>query len=192
MNETQEEKPTIKTKRDLIAGQAALVNLEIALTDFVQKFHTSATRWERMVYPSIFIFGILGLSGFWLIFSLTRDMHSMTTYIDPFMAKNLASMSESMQAMTKSVINMDKQVSKMADRMETMDKNISSMSSTIALMQTHTELVSKQLDTLRPLLSNIAEMNFSMKAMTANTGMMSRDVNAMGRPMSVMQGFMPW
>jgi len=190
--DTQENTPTITTKRNLVSGQAALVNLEIALTDFVKKFHTSATRWERMVYPSIFIFGILGLSGFWLIFSLTRDMHSMTNYIDPLMAKNLAAMSESMQAMTKSVINMDKQVSRMADKIENMDQHMASISNTITSMQTHTSLVSKQLDTLKPLLLNIAEMNHSMKAMTANTALMSRDVNTMGRPMSFMQGFMPW
>jgi hypothetical protein len=192
MNDQQETIPTIKLKHSLTTEESALISLEVALTDFVKKFHTSATRWERMVYPSMFIFGILGLSGFWLIASLTRDMHSMTNYIDPLMAENLATMSQSMRAMTRSVINMDKQVSRMADKMENMDKHMSIISDTITSMQTHTELVSKQLDTLRPLLLNIAEMNHAMKTMTANTAIMSRDVNAMGRPMSFMQGFMPW
>ena len=39
---------------------------------------------------------------------------------------------------------------------------------------------------------NIAEMNHSMKTMTLNTSVMSRDVNSMGRPMSIMQGLSPW
>lgn len=189
---TPEETQPIRPKRDLLVGQIALVNLEIALTDFVKKFHISATRWERMVYPAMFIFGILGLSGFWLIYSLTQDMHSMTHFIDPLMAQNLASMSSSMQDMTKSVIHMSKQVSRMADKIENMDRHMTNIDNAIAVIQTHTARVSEQLDTLKPLLLNIAQMNQSMRAMTANTTLMSRDMNTMGRPMSVMQGFMPW
>ena len=53
---------------DEVAEPEALAKLEIALTHFAQTFEASAKRWERMVYPAIIIFGILGISGFWLIY----------------------------------------------------------------------------------------------------------------------------
>jgi uncharacterized protein YoxC len=177
---------------ELSPEQAALLSLEVALTDFTNKFHASARRWERMVYPAIFIFGILGLSGFWLIYSLTWDMHDMSLRIDPLMADNLATMSRSVAAMTGSVASMDHQIQRITAKIEDMDKHIGDITDTIATMETHTGQVSEKLNTLQPLLANIAEMNHSMKAMTANTTVMSRDVNSMGRPMSIMQGFSPW
>lgn len=177
---------------DMPPERAALLSLELALTDFTKKFHASAKRWELLVYPSIFVFGMLGLSGFWLIYSLTWDMHDMSRHIDPLMADNLATMSQSVAAMTESVASMDRHILRITTKIESMDKHIADIVDSIAIMQTHTGQVSEKLNTLQPLLLNIADMTQSVKAMTVNTAVMSRDVNAMGRPMSIMQGFSPW
>ena len=38
-------------------------------------FETSARRWELIVYPSLFAFILLAAYGFYLIFSLAKDVH---------------------------------------------------------------------------------------------------------------------
>lgn len=58
---------------------------------FIQSFEASTRRWERMVYPAIFV---LGISGFWLIYSLTKDIHDLTASIDPKMEHNMAVIAE--------------------------------------------------------------------------------------------------
>lgn len=64
---------------------------------FIQSFEASTRRWERMVYPAIFVLGMLGMlgiSGFWLIYSLTKDIHDLTASIDPKMEHNMAVIAE--------------------------------------------------------------------------------------------------
>jgi len=172
--------------------QSALLGLEKALTDFARHFQDSARRWERMVYPAMVIFGILGVSGFWLIYSLTEDMHEMSRNIDPLMADNLSSMSISVKTLAENVENMDRLIEAMVTKIGNMDSHTGSISMTMHGMHKTMAEVSEKMNTLQPLLLNIAEMNQSMKAMTMNTGVMSRDVNSMSRPMSMMKGFSPW
>ena len=136
---------------------------------FVQSFEASAKRWERMVYPAIFIFGLLGISGFWLIYSLTQDMHACQG--------NLG-------------INYDISVARQ------MNNHIASMDTSMGIMQPDISSISTRLDTMPPLLFKISEMNESIKSMTISTGVMSRDMGVMNnnvsRPMSFMNSFAPW
>ncbi|MEN8762117.1 MAG: hypothetical protein ABF290_06750 [Thiogranum sp.] len=167
----------------------ALAKLEMALTHFAQTFESSAKRWEWMVYPAIVIFGIMGISGFWLIYSLTSDVHELARNVDPKMERNLARMSENISSLSENV-------GVMTDEVSEMKGHISHLDSSIMLMQKDMSIISTKLDTLSPLLFNIAEMNQAMKAMTANTAYMSRDMGMMnqnvGRPMSFMNEFAPW
>ena len=156
---------------------------------FISSFEASAKRWERMVYPAIIVFGILGLSGFWLIYSLTTDVHELARNVDPKMERNLALMAENISKLSDSVQSMTSEV-------RDMQTHIHSMDSSILLMKDDMGAISTKLDTLPPLLHVVSEMNQSMKAMTISTGVMSRDVRGMnesvGRPMSFMNSFAPW
>ncbi len=188
-------------------GQESFENLEQALTHFVQTFEASAQRWEgvvypfiksfesttrrweRMVYPAIIIFGMMGLSGFYLIFSLTKDVHELARNVDPKMERNLASMSGYMSALSTDIKMMSTDI-------RGMKSHIANLDSSILTMREDMGAISTKLDTLPPLLLNISEMNQSMKAITLNTGLMSRDVGTMNqnvsRPMSLMNQFAPW
>ncbi len=188
-------------------GQESFENLEKALAHFVQTFEASAQRWEgivypfiksfesttrrweRMVYPAIIVFGMMGLSGFYLIYSLTKDVHELARNVDPKMERNLAMMSGHM-----SMLSTD--IKMMSTVIREMKNHIASLDSSILTMQEDMGAISTKLDTLPPLLLNIAEMNQSMKAITLNTGLMSRDVGTMNqnvsRPMSLMNQFAPW
>jgi len=181
--------------------------LETALTHFVQSFEASATRWEekvypfitsfekttrrweRMVYPAIVILGVLAVSGFWLIYSLTMDVHELARNVDPKMERNLSAMSGHMAELSESVGSIRTDIQKMESHIARLDGSVVGMGSDMGAIST-------KLDTLPPLLQQIAEMNHSMKAMTVNTGVMSQDMGVMnqnvGRPMSFMNQFAPW
>ncbi len=58
------------------------------LSDFAKSFDKSARRWELIVYPSLFAFIILAMYGFFLIYSLTQDIRTMASSIDPKMGEH--------------------------------------------------------------------------------------------------------
>lgn len=194
-------------KSDHPANTESLQDLEAVLASFVQTFESSAQRWEqtiypfissfersakrweRMVYPAIIVLGILGVSGFWLIYSLTTDVHELARNVDPKMERNLALMAENISRLSTSVESMTSEVKDMQVHIQNIDQSI-------LVMKDDMGAISTKLDTLPPLLHTISDMNQSMKAMTVNTGVMSRDVRGMnesvGRPMSFMNSFAPW
>jgi uncharacterized protein YoxC len=197
------EQPSAAVSKVPLAGDAALER-------FAKSFEASARRWELVVYPSLFAFIILAAYGFFLIYSLTQDMHTMAQAIDPTMEPHMSTMAESVMRVSESVDSMTARVHQMADTISTMDATVSRISGHIAVMQTDLGEMSIKMDTLEPMLVNMSEMNKSIgtlnqsvlamnqavHAMTANTGTMSRDM-AVGtyhfvRPMSFMNSFFPW
>ena len=192
-----------ETSKVPLAGDAALER-------FAKSFEASARRWELVVYPSLFAFIILAAYGFFLIYSLTRDMHTMAQAIDPTMEPHMTVMADSVVQLSESVQSMTTRIHEMADTISTMDATVTRMSGHIAVMQTDLGDMSTKMNALEPMLANMSEMNQSIgtlnqsvvamnqavHAMTVNTGTMSRDM-AVGtyhfvRPMSFMNSFFPW
>lgn len=171
--------------KSLSPEQKAMVKLEITLSNFFKKLDRSMSRWERLIYPMMLVIGILGLSGFYLIYNVTRDMNRLTQQIDPQMEVNLQSMSSYMGKLSENISVMTEQITVLVariDRMEghiaTMDGNIGTLAGDVGDMKRNIGLMT----------GSVADMNQAMRAMTLNTGVMSRDINKMGRPMD----FMPW
>ena len=162
---------------------------ENTIYPFINSFQSSTKRWEKMIYPAMIIFGIMAFSGFWLIYSLTDDVHELALNVDPKMEKNLAHMADNIAQLSASVISMTSEV-------KFMRTHIANMDSSTYNMQRNMQAISMKLDTLPPLLLSVQDMDQSMKSMTVNTGRMSydmRDMNdTMGPPMSFMNTFSPW
>ena len=175
--------------KGLSPEQKAMVKLEITLTQFFRSFNTSITRWERLVYPSLLVMAVLGLSGFYLIYHVTQDMHTLTGHIDPRMEVNLDAMSNHMADLSKNISTMTDRITVMVDKIDSMELHIRQMD---GHMGTMSEDMAKVEKTMQTLAANVFEMNQSMRAMTMNTGVMSRDINQMGRPMDLMNRFSPW
>ncbi len=175
--------------KGLSPEQKAMVKLEITLTQFFKSFNTSITRWERLVYPSLLVMAVLGISGFYLIYSVTEDMDTLTQNIDPRMEFNLDAMSSHMAELSKNIATMTDQITIMVEQMGSMETHIRQMDGNIGTMSVDIKKVELSMQTMT---GNIAEMNQSMRAMTQNTGVMSRDINQMGRPMEYMNTFKPW
>lgn len=165
--------------------RTALLGLEYVLADFAREFQTATRRWERIAWPAMIVFALLAISGFWLIYSITEDMHRMSQNIDPQMSQNLGEMSKNIAILTQHVVHMEKSVTKM-------NANIANMDTSMSVMRSEMTEISDKMD---PLLQNIAQMNQSIYAMTWNTGVMSEDMNRLnrniGKPMRFMNNFIP-
>jgi uncharacterized protein YoxC len=136
-----------------------------------EAFETSARRWELIVYPSLFAFIILAAYGFYLVFSLAKDVHYLALSVDSNMtvlSSNMQSVSENMGRLTKNV----------------------------QTMTVHMENINDKVGTLEPMLTNMSSMDRSMQSMTMTTANMRNDMAHMNhnisRPMSFMNTFLPW
>lgn len=155
-----------------------------AMDRFVRLFEASARRWELVVYPAMLAFVVLAAYGFFLIYSLSKDIHTLAMGMDPQMAKNLSHISESViylsenvRTMTRRVYSMSESVEDMADRMDS-------------------------LKYLEPMLVNMNGMNSSMEGMNKNMRSMNvtgdairyemGNMNNSLRPMGRMNSIMPW
>jgi methyl-accepting chemotaxis protein len=142
-----------------------------AIDRLSQAFETSAKRWELIVYPSMFAFIILAAYGFYLVFSLAKDVHYLAISVDSNMtvlASNMQSMSDDMGQMTANVRTMAVGVESMARDVTTLEPMLSSMES---------------------MDRTIQSMTFSMAVMRDDMSVMNRNVS---RPMHFMNSFMPW
>jgi|WetSurSiteA1Bulk_404760.scaffolds.fasta_scaffold94466_2 hypothetical protein len=191
--------PTVPSEQPALSPDPVANAVGNALDRFARSFETSARRWEFVVYPALFAFSILATYGFFLIYSLTKDMSTLAQHVDPQMAANMGAMAEHIGAMSDNMDLMRQQIQKMANHIDRMDTNIAilntsvgQMSENLDRMETHTSTISQQLDTLHPILANMQLMTDAMGRMTLSTGIMSREATQMGRPMSFMNQFAPW
>lgn len=168
--------------KGLSPEQKAIVRLEITLTNFFKSFDTSVTRWERLVYPSLLVMALLGLSGFYLIFNMTNDMKTLTQNVDPRMKVNLGAMSGHMSELSKNISTMTEQITVLVGKIDSMDSHIVNMDQSVGDIN----------NSVKGMAQNVANMSHAVGAMTVNTGVMTRDINEMGRPMKFMNSFTPW
>ncbi len=126
-------------------------------------FENSARRWELVVYPSMVAFIVLAVYGFYLIYTLSRDVHNLSLTITTL----TISVDRSMNEMTNSIRTMDHTMVKMGNNIGNMDNNIKAMT------------------------KNIASMTYNTNSMAASTYYMQRNIRDVARPMNMMSGFMP-
>ena len=151
---------------------------------FVRVFETSARRWELIIYPAMLAFVVLAGYGFFLIYTLSKDINTLAQGMDPEMGKHLSHISESVIYLSENVRTMTRRVYHMSESVETMaDRMVS-------------------LEHLEPMLNNMQGMNNSMGAMNLNMSNMNMSIDAMRydmgdmshsmRPMGRMNSIMPW
>ncbi|ABK45747.1 hypothetical protein Mmc1_3257 [Magnetococcus marinus MC-1] len=176
------------------------------LNQFASSFDKSAKRWELIVYPTLFAFIILAMYGFFLIFSLTQDMRSMASAIDPRMGANMGSLTANIKLLSDNMEVMSTHLEYISDNMETMSVDMQSMSENMETMSENVTLMARHVDTmsvavtdmstklnaLEPISKNVESMNQAMHVMTNNMARLGYDVGGAARPMSFMNRFMPF
>ncbi|BCU07612.1 DUF948 domain-containing protein [Allochromatium tepidum] len=171
-NETPGDSRSTEIRAEALGPEASETQVNAyAIDRLSQAFETSAKRWELIVYPSLFAFIILAAYGFYLVFSLAKDVHYLA-------------------------ISVDTNMTVMASNMQSMSDNVAQMSRNVRVMTASVESMAQDVDTLQPMLASIQEMDRSMRVMTQSTAAMGRDMAVMNqsisRPMQFINGFMPW
>jgi methyl-accepting chemotaxis protein len=142
-----------------------------AIDRLSQTFETSAKRWELIVYPSLFAFIILAAYGFYLVFSLAKDVHYLA-------------------------ISVDSNMTVLASNMQSISDNVGQMSANVRTMAVSVESISRDVSTLEPMLTSMETMDQAIRSMTFTTANMRDDMAIMNRnisrPMSFMNRFLPW
>ena len=155
-----------------------------AMDRFVRVFEASARRWELIVYPAMLAFVVLAAYGFFLIYTLSKDIHTLALGMDPNMAKNLSNMSDSVIILSENVRTMTRRIYKMSDTMEDISGKMDPIGN-LDPMLVH----------MRGMNGSMESMNHSMGLMTVTTDQMRHEVGGMGqsmRPMNFMNNFVPW
>lgn len=126
-------------------------------------FENSAKRWELIVYPSLVAFIVLAVYGFYLVYTLSRDVHNLSLTITTL----TISVDRNMNEMTNTIRTMDHTMVKMGNNIGHMDGNIKAMT------------------------QNIATMTHNTNSMAASTYYMQRNIRDVARPMNMFSNFMP-
>jgi len=155
-----------------------------AMDRFVRVFETSARRWELIIYPAMLAFVVLAGYGFFLIYTLSKDISTVASGMDPDMGKHLGHISESVIYLSENVRTMTRRVYHMSESVETMADRMTA------------------LEHLEPMLNSMQGMNQNMDGMNRNMGAMTMSMDAMRvdmgemshsmRPMGRMNNIMPW
>lgn len=155
-----------------------------AMDRFVRVFETSARRWELIIYPAMLAFVVLAGYGFFLIYTLSKDISIVASGMDPDMGKHLGHISESVIYLSENVRTMTRRVYHMSESVETMADRMTA------------------LEHLEPMLNSMQGMNQNMDGMNRNMGAMTMSMDAMRvdmgemshsmRPMGRMNNIMPW
>jgi hypothetical protein len=177
-NEKHEGAEQAKPEQDQATDQQSPATTQLnayAIDRLSQAFETSAKRWELIVYPSLFAFIILAAYGFYLVFSLAKDVHYLA-------------------------ISVDSNMTVLASNMQSMADNMGQISANVRTMSVSVESMARDVSTLEPMLTSMETIDQAIQTMTYTTYHMRGDVANMNRnigqgiarPMSFFNNFMPW
>lgn len=151
-------------------------------------------RLQLIVYTALFAFIVLAAYGYYLIFNLTHDVHSLSndvTAMTRSVNKMSLSVEQNMDIIAKSIVLMNQSTANLsgtiADTMPKMAKNIDHMSNNTTTMTNTAVNVSHRIDAMS---ANIHTMSNGIIAL-------QRDVWSINETMSnpvegLMEGMMPW
>ncbi len=176
------EKDQQNQNNDTIHVVEELRDVEHELQDFEDK-QTSITRTLQMiVYPAMVAFIILAAYGFYLVQSLTSDVHRLTetiTVMQGSVNKNMATISDTMLSMNNQFNEMVSSTDQMSDNIKSMTQNIQQMNNNTAAMTTY-----------------IQQMNVSTQNMAVSTYNMQHDMWYLNKnisgPMKMFNKFNPF
>lgn len=200
----------------LQSQEARLIQDEARIT---QEEHDTR-RLKHIVYPSLAAFILLASYFFYLVYSLSKDIHSMASdmvtltaivednvkvWID--VADNMdavASYMKLMEPMAATMASMDQSTTKMVEiaaDMDTMRMRLDTISETIGVMPSlasdigtianQMNTISEEMGALGPMAGHVAEMQRANANMAWNMHLMQRNVNGISRNVSP-KGMMPW
>ena len=125
-NAGDKKKSSFKEKRQDATMDASLDKLSTA-------FMESARRWEMIVYPSLVAFIILAAYGFFLIYSLTKDVHYVVQDMHKIVL-NMEVVSKNMVIMTQTVDSQSSSMREMVYHVRGMNMSMNQMRQDMSIL----------------------------------------------------------
>lgn len=151
----------------------------------VRTFERASRRWERIAYPGVAFLVILAMLGFYQIRTLSNDMRMIAERIDPQMESHMAKVADNMTEMTQQIIQIT--------------RTMQALNGEIVAMQKHTAQISQGMEHMARLQSidqQMGQMNHNVRVMVGQMDGMRWDMSAMsrsvGKPLNMMNRFIPW
>ncbi len=155
--------------------EAELHGVEDELQDFEERQVNVTRTLQMIVYPAMVAFIILSAYGFYLVQSLTTDVHRLTSTIENMHN----SVDTNMTKMSSSIQSMNTQMGSLVNSTGQMTNNIVGMNSST-----------------QDMAGNIQQMNASTQNMAVSTYNMQRDMWSMNKnisgPMKLFNKFSPF
>lgn len=102
--------------------------------DLNKTFTASARRWEMIVYPSMFAFIVLATYGFFLIYSLTKDVNSVANDMS-LIGNNMQNVVQHMESVSKNMIVISQTMDRQTQTMSEMNSHVKNMSISVNQMR---------------------------------------------------------
>lgn len=159
-----------------------ILELESELLEFEKKADATTKRMQILVYPAMVAFVILASFGFYLIYSLTSDVHRMADTISHMSG----SIDSNMGSISNTMDHMSGKMDTLAVSTESMSANVGTMSANVGSMTNNTV----------EMVSSISGLRAATYDMAASTNHMQQDMWSLNKnistPLSFMNNFLPW
>ncbi len=142
-------------------------------------------RWEKVIYPMMIGFVILAIYGFYLIYNVTKDMHSITN--------NMMSMTRAVVTMTNT---MNQKMNQIDHQMGAINIHMDKMTQHMAAIPKMTGNIKEMTQAIHGMNSSIGYMNQYVYSMVRSTSDMSSNLGELNdnisAPMKSMNNVVPW
>jgi methyl-accepting chemotaxis protein len=158
----------------------------------LRQMERSSRRWEKMVFPSLIAFILLAGYGFFLVYSVTRDMSIIAETIQTEFRQDVAHIRDDISSMVVQVEMMQETIADISVKMDPL-QDMGPMLTSIRKLD---ESVNKISGSVNNMDNSVLSMNDSMGHLDDSMYFMGRDVNDMNdsfsSPTKMFKRMMPW
>ena len=158
----------------------------------LRQMERSSRRWEKMVFPSLIAFLLLAGYGFFMVYSMTRDMSIIAQTIEIDFLRDVEHIRDDISLMVEQVETMQNTMATMSVKMDPLQE----FGPLLAEIKELDDSVSKISGSVDHMDQSVVSMNHSMTNLDDSMYYMGRDVGDMNdsfsSPTKMFKRMMPW
>lgn len=158
----------------------------------LRQMERGSRRWEKMVFPTLIAFILLAGYGFFLVYSVTRDMSIIAQTIEEDFRGDVLHIRNDISKMVENVDKMQHTIASISVKIEPLQE----MGPLLAEIKNLDESVNEISSSVNSMDQSVVSMNNSMGNLDDSMYNMGRDVDDMNdsfsSPTKMMRRMVPW
>jgi len=158
----------------------------------LRQMERSSRRWEKMVFPALIAFLLLAGYGFFLVYSVTRDMSTIAQTIETDFRSDVTHIRNDISNMVNEVKIMEETIAAISVKMDPLQD----MGPMVAEIRNLDQSVNKISGSVQNMDESVVNMDNSMSNLDDSMYYMGRDVGDMNdsfsSPTKMFKRMMPW